>query len=454
SVVEVNDPQLYLRSAPGFSSTVLARMALKTRGTVLAGPTWANDMPWYQISTAAYGTGWASGTYLKLVSLPVTTPAPSGFPVGSTVEIIDPSLYLRSAPGFASTVLARMALGTRGTVLAGPIDADGYPWYQIRTSAYGSGWASGKYLRLVAGNPAPTPSPTPYGGITIGGVVETTIANLNLRAAPSLTAMIRTYMPLGTRGTVLAGPTWANGVPWYQIQTTSHGTGWASGYYLRIPGASALLTRPTDGLSRIITKGISGRAEIALTIDAGADRGWAMQMLDVLEANGVNVTFGMTGKWAEENPDLVIRMVDEGHQLVNHTWSHPSFTGFSASPALTDPQARKRELTKTADYIYELTGYLMSPYWRPPYGDINNSVRKDAYDAGYWQTLMWSIDSMGWDGATVSQILNTCGYNAKSGDIILMHVGYGSNDYAALQRLIDILEGRGFDLVTVDQLLR
>jgi peptidoglycan/xylan/chitin deacetylase (PgdA/CDA1 family)/uncharacterized protein YgiM (DUF1202 family) len=545
STVEVIDPDLYLRSAPGFSSTVLARMQYGTRGTILAGPTWANDVPWYQIRTTAYGTGWASGIYLRLVSsgtTPAPTSTPTGtLPTGSTIEVIDPGLYLRSAPGFASTVLARMALGTRGTVLGGPTWADGYVWYQIRTTAYGTGWASGRYLRLV---PPGAPTPPPSGGIAIGATVETTLANLNLRSAPSLSASIVSYMALGTRGTVLAGPTWSGNVPWYQIRTTTYGTGWASGYYLRLAsgsvtptptpiptpppagtfpigsmvevidpglylrsapgisstvlahmtlgtrgtvlsgpyqsdghpwyqirttaygtgwasgrylrlaGTSPLLTRPTDGLSRMIYRGVSGRMEIALTIDAGADRGYARQMLDVLKANGIRASFGITGDWARENPDLIERMVDEGHQILNHTWSHPSFTGVSASPALTNPAARKLELTSTSDYIYELTGYRTSPYWRPPYGDIDWSVRRDAYDAGYWQTVMWSIDSLGWDGASVATILSRCGYNAKAGDILLLHVGADSNDYAALQRLIDILESRGFSFVTVEQLLR
>jgi peptidoglycan/xylan/chitin deacetylase (PgdA/CDA1 family) len=466
STVEVIDPDLYLRSAPGFTSTVLVRMAYGTRGTVLAGPVSANGHPWYQIVTTSYGTGWASGLYLRLVSggttpaptptpvptpAPVPTPVPTGiFAIGSTVEVIDPGLYLRSAPGVSSSVLARMLLGTRGTVLSGPTLNDGHSWYQIRTTTYGTGWASGRYLRLV---PAGRTTP-PSSGFAIGSTVETTIANLNLRSSPSLTATITTYMASGTRGTVLAGPVWANNVPWYQIRTVAYGTGWASGYYLRQAGTSAMLTRPTDGLSRLIYGGMSGRNEIALTFDAGSDRGYGKQILDVLKANGIKASFGITGVWAQANPDLIKRMVAEGHQIMNHTWSHPSFTGYSASPALTSASARKYELTRTSDYIYQLTGFRTSPYWRPPYGDINWSVRKDAYDAGYWQTVMWSIDSLSWDGATATQIVNRCGYGAEAGDIILMHVGSDSNDYAALQRLIDILEGKGYAFVTVEQLLR
>jgi len=465
ATIEVIDPGLYLRSAPGFSSTVLAKMALGTRGTVLAGPTWADGHPWYKISTSAYGIGWASGTYLRVIGAaptPIPTAIPSTtFSVGSTVEVIDPNLYLRSAPGFGSVVLAKMALGTRGTVLAGPSWANGHPWYQIRTSAYGTGWASGTYLRLVSGGtitptpkpPAPTPTATPPGTLPIGATVEVIDPSLYLRSAPGFSSTVLAKMALGTRGTVLAGPTWADGHPWYKIRTAAYGTGWASGKYLRAVTTGSLLSPPTDGLSRVITRGVSGRAEIALTFDAGADRGYARQILDLLQRNGIKASFGITGEWAQANPDLIERMVDEGHVILNHTWNHPSFTGYSASPALTSASARASQLTQTADYIETLTGTKIAPFWRPPYGDIDTSVRRDAFDAGYYLTIMWSIDSMGWNGATISQIVNRCGYGATAGDIVLMHVGADSNDYAALQTTIDVLAGKGYSFVTVPQLL-
>jgi peptidoglycan/xylan/chitin deacetylase (PgdA/CDA1 family) len=67
---------------------------------------------------------------------------------------------------------------------------------------------------------------------------------------------------------------------------------------------------------------------------------------------------------------------------------------------------------------------------------------------------MWSIDSLSWDDATVTQILNRCRYGAEAGDIMLMRVGSDSNDYAALKCVIHILEGKGYAFVTVEQLLR
>jgi peptidoglycan/xylan/chitin deacetylase (PgdA/CDA1 family) len=206
----------------------------------------------------------------------------------------------------------------------------------------------------------------------------------------------------------------------------------------------------------VFEKGESGRKEVALTFDAGADRGYAEQILDTLSQYGVVASFGITGHWAEENPDLVKRMVKDGHMVFNHTWQHKSFTGYSTSPeeAITDSAGREKELKDTADIIRELTGYEVAPYFRPPYGDIDDSVLSDVYNAGYWVTVMWTCDSWGWNGATVDQIIEKCGTNASPGDIILLHVGSDSQDGPALAGLIESLQGQGYEMVTVEQLLR
>jgi peptidoglycan-N-acetylglucosamine deacetylase len=101
-------------------------------------------------------------------------------------------------------------------------------------------------------------------------------------------------------------------------------------------------------------------------------------------------------------------MVNEGHQLINHTWSHPSFTGGSSSTTVLTRAGRVDQLTRTEDLIQSQTGYVMKPYWRPPYGDINTSVRQGVYSAGYYLTIMWSCDTLAWNGATEARILNRC----------------------------------------------
>jgi len=227
----------------------------------------------------------------------------------------------------------------------------------------------------------------------------------------------------------------------------------------RAPAATVRPAPPADpgrGSSQIVQHGTSGRPEIALTFDAGADRGNAAAILDALDAAGVKGSFGITGAWAQANPDLVRSMVVDGHMVFNHTWDHRSFTGYSTAGSdegVLDSADRIKEIKDTAQEIRDLTGYDTAPYFRPPFGDYDDGVLADVASAGYSVTVMWSCDTLGWNGATVDQIMTRCGDAAQAGDIILMHVGAGSADSDALPQMIQTLRSAGFDLVTVDQLL-
>lgn len=211
-----------------------------------------------------------------------------------------------------------------------------------------------------------------------------------------------------------------------------------------------------SGLSQVFERGDSGRREIALTFDAGADRGKAEEILDTLQDYGIVASFGMTGVWAEENPDLVQRMVDEGHMLFNHTYSHRSFTGSSTSEeeAALSKEDREEELVKTADIVRDETGYELAPYFRPPYADYDDEVLAQIAEIGYWITLQYSCDSFGWNGASVDEIIDKCGNNAEPGDIVLLHVGAESLDADALPGLIETLQAQEFTFVTCEELLQ
>lgn len=215
---------------------------------------------------------------------------------------------------------------------------------------------------------------------------------------------------------------------------------------------------PSDpGVSDVYDTGTSGRAEIALTFDGGADRGYAEEILDTLEQYDITASFGITGEWATANPDLVERMYEDGYQIFNHTWSHESFTGESTGEGtgIIDPDDRAGELSETNDAIGEITGgYDTRPYWRPPYGDYDASVLEDVATDGYTVTVRWSCDTLGWNGATVDEILDRCTTDQPDGAIILMHVGNDSLDYAALPEMIESLQAQGFTFVTIDQLLQ
>lgn len=228
-----------------------------------------------------------------------------------------------------------------------------------------------------------------------------------------------------------------------------------------VPGPTARPEPPEPddpSVSQVISQGSSGRREVALTFDAGADRGFAEEILDTLADYGVVASFGITGHWAEENPDLVKRMVKDGHMIFNHTWSHRSWTGFSTADwdagVLTSAE-RAQELTDTANVISELTdGYDTAPYFRPPYGDIDDGVLADLADAGYTITVMWSCDSFGWNGATTEEIVGRCGVDTPPGAIILLHVGAQSADANALPALIEAIQSQDLEIVTIEDLLQ
>jgi peptidoglycan/xylan/chitin deacetylase (PgdA/CDA1 family) len=181
---------------------------------------------------------------------------------------------------------------------------------------------------------------------------------------------------------------------------------------------------------------------MALTFDAGADRGYTVQILDTLARNGIKASFGMTGVWAQQNPDLIQRIHRDGHHLINHSWNHPSFVG------LTSAQ-RADQLKRTEDLIRQQIGVDMRPYFRPPYGEYNDATLRDLAANGYTINVMWSTDSLGWNGLSAAAITQRVLDQAVPGGIVLFHVGAASQDAAALQPIIDQLRARGYRFQSV-----
>ena len=226
-----------------------------------------------------------------------------------------------------------------------------------------------------------------------------------------------------------------------------------------LPATVAPTAPPVDNaaensdLARVYEYGESGRYEIALTFDAGADRGYAEEILDLLQAEGIQASFGIMGQWAQENPDLLQRMIDEGHMLFNHSWTHASFTGVTTQTAPLTTQERWQELQLTEQAVLELSGYQLQPWFRPPYGDYDEQSLRDLAAIGYTKVLLWSCDTRDSLGATAEEILNNCIYTAQPGRIVLMHVGAQSEAYAALPTMIAYLRGQGFTFVRADRIL-
>jgi peptidoglycan-N-acetylglucosamine deacetylase len=205
--------------------------------------------------------------------------------------------------------------------------------------------------------------------------------------------------------------------------------------------------------ARVVTGGSTHHAWVALTFDAGADRGYAPRILRTLERNHIHASFGMTGRWAQANPDLVRRMARDGDLFINHTYDHQSFTGLSSQrPPLTMAQ-RRSEIVRADSIIHRLTGRSSKPFFRPPYGDYDAATRTLVSGLGYRYMVMWSVDSQGWNGLAAPGIVQRCLALTAPGGIILMHVGIQSQDGFALPAVISGLRHRGYHFVTVRQLL-
>lgn len=203
-----------------------------------------------------------------------------------------------------------------------------------------------------------------------------------------------------------------------------------------------------------VSRGPASRRMVALTFDAGADRGFAAQILDTLRGTGVKATFGMTGKWAEQNPDLVQRMVDEGHLLMNHTYDHASFTGYSPGTAALTAEERRREIERTEAVINSIVGVQLKPWFRPPYGDYDEAMLAQLGQLGYTHSVMWTVDSLGWKGISAAEITQRCIDGSVPGAILLFHVGAASQDAAALPEIIRKLKADGYTFGTIAELLR
>lgn len=205
---------------------------------------------------------------------------------------------------------------------------------------------------------------------------------------------------------------------------------------------------PAGDRAQVISRGDPNRRIVALTFDAGADTGHTAAILDTLAGEGVPASFGLTGRWAEANPDLVARIAGEGHQLVNHTYDHRSFTGVSSTPAVLTRAERVAQLERTDEVIRRITGQSSQPWFRPAFGDYDDSVNTDIAGAGYRYNLLWTVDSLGWQGLSAPAITERCVSRTVPGAILLFHVGEQSADAEALPAIISALRSDGYSFGT------
>lgn len=199
--------------------------------------------------------------------------------------------------------------------------------------------------------------------------------------------------------------------------------------------------------SKFVTSVNTTNKVVALTFDDGADGANTNKILDILAKNNVKATFFLTGSGANNHPQYIKNIAAKGHQLGNHSYTHPDFTKLTATQM-------KSELDRTEALIKSLTGKTTKPIFRAPFGAVNSTVLNGVGASGYGYTIQWNIDKVDWKGLTASQINTKVQTNIKPGSIVLMHTGAGApGTPLALPTMISQLKAKGYKFVTVSQLL-
>lgn len=188
---------------------------------------------------------------------------------------------------------------------------------------------------------------------------------------------------------------------------------------------------------------------IALTFDDGPNPTYTPQILELLKQYHAKATFFVTGSRVEKYPTLAKQEVIEGHELANHTYSHASMRRIS-SEKLQD------ELRKADQAIYNVTGQK-SHLFRPPGGHYDETIVNAAKQAGYTVVMWsWDEDTRDWSKPGVKKIVSTVLSNIHNGDIVLFHDHGGDRrqTIAALQEILPELQHRGYQFVTISELLQ
>jgi probable sporulation protein (polysaccharide deacetylase family) len=201
-----------------------------------------------------------------------------------------------------------------------------------------------------------------------------------------------------------------------------------------ITGLSAKLTP--------IYQGSTKEQKVAFACNVFWGEEYLPAMFDIFEAENIHITFFLGGSWVNKHAELVKEMAAKGHELGNHSLTHPH-------PNALTKQDNKEQITKTEAAIYNLTGTTTRLY-APPYGEFNQTVLQAADELGY-QTIMWTVDTIDWQRPAPEVIIARVLKKVRNDAIILMHPTAPTAE--ALPALIKELKQSGFAIVPVSAII-
>lgn len=185
------------------------------------------------------------------------------------------------------------------------------------------------------------------------------------------------------------------------------------------------------------------KKQLSISFDATWGTDLTDEILQILAEYDLKTTFFLAGYWVDKYPDYVVKIAAEGHEIGNHSYSHPHMNSLSFNGVVI-------ELEKNHAMIQDLTGQN-SFLFRPPYGEYSNTVIQAADSIGYY-TIQWSIDSLDWKNVTSEQVYQRVMSNIGPGEIVLFH-NAAKPTPDALRRIIPELLADGYQLVPISQLI-
>ncbi len=184
---------------------------------------------------------------------------------------------------------------------------------------------------------------------------------------------------------------------------------------------------------------------VAITFDDGPHPEFTPRLLDTLKERDIKATFFMVGRNAAAYPSIVRRMVEEGHEVANHTWAHPLLTSYGNEGV--DSQLRRAHdaITKS--------GGVEPLLYRPPYGGARLTQRRTIQERFGYPTILWDVDPLDWQSPrSVQKVYDRVLAATKPGSIVLLH-DIHETTVAAMPATLDVLIARGYHMVTVTQLI-
>ena len=184
---------------------------------------------------------------------------------------------------------------------------------------------------------------------------------------------------------------------------------------------------------------------IAMTFDDGPSAMLTPKLLDLLAAHHIKATFFVIGENVAEHPEIVARAAREGHEIGNHSWSHPNLAKMSE-------EAVRSQLRRTDDAIKSATG-VRPTLLRPPYGSITAREKRWIHDEFGYQIILWDVDPNDWKRPGPAVVRTRILKETRPGSIVLSH-DIHPGTIEAMPSTFVALEAKGFKFVTVSELIR